>query len=92
LTGQGPVDNPVADGVPAPDAPISHATSAYSATINGQNANVFFLGLAPGYVGLAQANITVPSSLASGDYPLIITVNGVQSNGPLITVSAPTAP
>ncbi|MGA2591059.1 MAG: hypothetical protein ABSH32_14160, partial [Bryobacteraceae bacterium] len=92
LTGQGPVDNPVADGVPAPDSPLSHATSTYSATIGGLNANVFFLGLAPGYVGLAQANITVPSSLASGDYPLIITVNGVQSNGPLITVSAPTAP
>ncbi|MGA2592920.1 MAG: hypothetical protein ABSH32_23650 [Bryobacteraceae bacterium] len=88
LTGLGPVNNPVPDGVATPDSPLSRATSSYSATIGNQNANVFFLGLAPGYVGLAQANITVPSSLPSGSYPLVITVNGVQSNGPLVTVSA----
>jgi len=86
LTGLGPLDNPVADGVAAPDSPLSRATSPYSATIGGQNANVFFLGLTPGFVGLAQANITVPP-LASGNYPLIITVNGAPSNAALITVS-----
>jgi uncharacterized protein (TIGR03437 family) len=86
LTGIGPVENPVADGVPAPDAPLSNATSPFSATIGGQNAPVFFLGLTPGFVGLAQANITIPA-LSSGTYPLVITVNGVASNGPLVTVS-----
>ena len=91
LTGQGPLDNPVADGVAAPDLPLSRATSTYSATIGGLNAKVFFLGLAPGYVGLAQANITVPA-LPGGDYPLIITVNGVASNGPLITISGASTP
>ena len=86
LTGIGPLSNPVADGVAAAASPLSRATSSYSATIGGQNANVSFLGLTPNYVGLAQANITVPS-LPSGTYPLVITVNGVAGNGPLVTVS-----
>ena len=46
-----------------------------------------FLGLAPGYVGLDQANIVVPPGLSTGYYPLVITVGGVQSNGPSIYVS-----
>ena len=88
VTGIGPLDNPVADGAAAPDSPLSEATSPYLATIGGQNAPVFFLGLTPGSVGLAQANITVPY-LSSGDYPLVITINGVASNGPLVTVGPP---
>ena len=88
LTGQGPVDNPVADGMAAPEAPLSRATSPFSATIGGQNANVFFLGLAPGYVGLAQANIEIPS-LPGGSYPLVVTVDGVPGNGLLVAVSGP---
>ncbi|HUO31834.1 MAG TPA: choice-of-anchor tandem repeat GloVer-containing protein [Bryobacteraceae bacterium] len=87
LTGVGPLSNPVGDGVAAPSSPLSNATSSFSATLGGQNAPVFFLGLTPGFVGLAQANITIPQ-LSSGDYPLVITVNGVASNGPLITVGS----
>jgi uncharacterized protein (TIGR03437 family) len=87
LTGIGPLDNPVADGAAAPLAPLSKATSPFSATIGGQSANVLFLGLAPGYVALGQADITIPS-LPSGSYALVITINGVASNGPLVTVAA----
>jgi hypothetical protein len=47
---------------------------------------VTFLGLTPGFVGLAQANITVPN-LPSGDYPLILNISGVQSTSALISVS-----
>ena len=57
-----------------------------SATIAGQNAPVQFIGLTPGGIALAQANITVPS-LAAGDYPLVITVGGAASNAPLVAVS-----
>jgi len=93
LTGLGPLDNPVADGAAAPQMPLSRATSSFSATIGGQNANVFFLGLSPGFVALAQADITIPA-LPSGTYPLVVTIDGIPSNGPLITVSGPasTAP
>lgn len=85
LTGIGPLDNPVPDGAAAPDSPLSEATSPFSATIGGQNAPVLFLGLTPGFVGLAQANIKVPQ-LSSGSYPLVITINGVPSNAPSVTI------
>jgi uncharacterized protein (TIGR03437 family) len=67
--------------------PISRAASPASATIGGQNAPIAFLGLTPGGIALAQANITVPS-LSAGDYPVIITIAGVGSNAPLTTVGA----
>jgi len=86
LTGMGPMDNPVADGVAAPATPLSTATSLFSATIGGQNAHIFFLGLTPGSVGLAQANITIPP-LPAGSYLLVITIDGVPSNAALVTVS-----
>jgi uncharacterized protein (TIGR03437 family) len=88
LTGLGPMDNPVADGVAAPATPLSSATSPFSATIGGQPANVSFLGLTPGYVGLAQANITIPA-LPAGSYSLVVMIDGVPSNAPLVTVSGP---
>jgi uncharacterized protein (TIGR03437 family) len=92
LTGQGQVDNSVPDGAAAPDSPLSNATGNPSATIGGVNAPVQFLGLTPRYAGLAQANIQVPN-LATGDYPLVLTVGGYVSSSAVISVSgAGTAP
>lgn len=87
LTGQGALDNPVADGAPAGASPLSRATLPSSATIGGSAATISFLGLAPGFVGLLQANIVVPPSLAGGDHPLIVTIGGRASNNPRITVT-----
>ncbi len=36
-----------------------------------------YAGLTPGYTGLYQINFTVPSGLAAGNQPLVLTVNGV---------------
>ena len=87
MTGQGPVDNPVATGTAASSNPLSNATAPASATIGGQNAQIMFLGLAPGYVGLLQANIRLPN-LSYGDYLMTITIGGVASNSALVTVSS----
>jgi uncharacterized protein (TIGR03437 family) len=91
LTGIGPLDNSVPTDAQTPSQPLSRATLPASATIGGQNAPISFLGLTPGGIALAQANITVPN-LATGDYPVAITVGGTTSNTPLISVAASGGP
>ena len=86
LTGQGALNHAVADGTATPDSPLSSATATATATIGGMNATVQFLGLTPGFTGLAQANILVPT-LASADYPLVITVGGYVSASAVVSVS-----
>jgi uncharacterized protein (TIGR03437 family) len=86
VTGIGLVTNTPADGAVSLSSPLSQAVYINSATIGGVNATVTFLGLTPGDVGLAQANITVPN-LPSGDYPLILNISGVESTSALISIS-----
>jgi len=86
LTGSGPVNPPVKDGVATPSTALVQSTSSYSATVGPANATVSFLGLSPGYVGLLQANIMIPSSLAPGTYPLTVSIGGQASNAGTISV------
>jgi len=87
LTGSGPVNPAVANGVASPLSPLAQVTSSYSATIGGANAQVVFAGLTPGFVGLLQMNIVVPTGLAKGDYPLVVTIHGEQSNSGTVSVT-----
>ncbi|MBI3696685.1 MAG: SBBP repeat-containing protein [Acidobacteria bacterium] len=87
LTGGGGYDNRAQTGVPSPADPLVRVASlAFGATIGGQPAEVLFLGLTPGLIGVLQANLRVPG-LASGTYPLVLTVGGVASNAPVVTVT-----
>jgi hypothetical protein len=86
LTGKGAVNNGVPDGTPTPDSPLTTATASAVATIGGMSATVDCLGLTGGFIGLAQANIRVPA-LATGDYPLVITVGGYVSSSAAVSVS-----
>jgi uncharacterized protein (TIGR03437 family) len=79
LIGIGPLDTPVATGAAAPADRLVRATSQAKALIGGFDTVIQFLGLTPGFVGLAQANLVVPN-LSPGKYPVVITVNGVESN------------
>jgi uncharacterized protein (TIGR03437 family) len=85
LTGLGPVQPAVATGVPAPLNVLSSTTNAVTATIGGMTAAVVFGGLAPGYAGLYQVNIQVPQ-LASGRYPVQVSIGGIGSNTAFISV------
>jgi uncharacterized protein (TIGR03437 family) len=50
-----------------------------SVTINNVQATIHGAALAPGYAGLYQVAIQVPTSLGDGDWPIIATVGGVAS-------------
>lgn len=86
LTGIGPTSATVADGAEAPSSPLASFTGTATATIGDSDAPVQFLGLTPGLVGLAQANIQVPA-LPTGDYPLVVSMNGYQNVSALVSVS-----
>src|SRR5207248_2424783 len=52
-------------------------TAAPTVTIGGASVPVLFCGMVS--PGLYQINVTVPSTLADGDYPVIATINGASS-------------
>jgi uncharacterized protein (TIGR03437 family) len=87
LTGQGAVKPTVATGALAPTDPVAHAVYPVTATIAGQLTEVTFAGLSPGSVGLFQVNLRLPL-IASGSYPLEVSVNGITSNTRSVNVSA----
>jgi uncharacterized protein (TIGR03437 family) len=65
---------------------LTAATSVVTAKIGGADAAVTFTGLAPGFIGLVQMNIVVPSTLTPGVYPLSVTIDGQISNSATIAV------
>ncbi|MBZ5582398.1 MAG: S8 family serine peptidase, partial [Acidobacteriia bacterium] len=83
VNGLGQVDNTPASGEPTRDAGagLVYTKNTPTATIGGKNAHVEFSGLAPGYVGLYQVNVTVPADAPTGTQPLVISIGGVNSKG-----------
>jgi uncharacterized protein (TIGR03437 family) len=77
--GLGPVSNQPASGEPASSTIYSQTASAVTVTIGGQPAPVQFAGLAPGFVGLYQVNVTVPTNIGTGNQPISISVGGTAS-------------
>src|ERR1035437_5058352 len=88
LTGTGPVTPAASTGVPAPLDSLSYLTSSYNALLWPNPATIAFAGLAPGFVGLTQMNVSIPPGLATGTYPLSLTVNGQAANTANVSVKA----
>jgi uncharacterized protein (TIGR03437 family) len=89
LNGQGPLDNPIPTGSPAPLNPLSRVTLPYSAKLGTTPVDVAFLGMTPTLIAVAQAAIQIPKDMHPGDYTLTITIGGATSNGPVISVGPP---
>jgi uncharacterized protein (TIGR03437 family) len=65
--GLGPVDSAVSAGQAAPSSPPSAVLSDIQAAIGDVFGTVHFAGLAPGFVGLYQVNVEIPSFAPVGD-------------------------
>lgn len=77
--GLGPVTNQPPSGGPAPGGPNLAATKTLpTVTIGNQQAPVSFSGLAPGFAGLYQINVTVPAGL-TGNQQVTVAIGGVTS-------------
>jgi uncharacterized protein (TIGR03437 family) len=87
LTGSGPVSPAVADGAATPSTGLVRPTSAISVTIGGQTATVLGAAYTPGFIALLQLNITVPSGLAAGSYPMIVTIGSQVSNSATVSIA-----
>ncbi len=85
LLGGGPVQGQslLTTGQATPSA-VFPVTENYSATVDGAAATVQFLGLTPGFAGLYQANVVIPS-VVPGDHNLVITIGGNASNVTIIS-------
>jgi uncharacterized protein (TIGR03437 family) len=80
LTGMGAVNPSVADGTAGGANPLSKTTvSQIDVLIGGQPATVIYSGLAPGFPGLYQMNVTLPAVIPfPGNLPVaILTPNAV---------------
>jgi len=84
--GLGAVSPAVADGMGAPNVPLSSTVDPVTVTVGGQNAQVLFAGLAPGFPGLYQVNVVVPTGVTPGSgVPVVLTAGGFPS--PPVTVA-----
>lgn len=92
VTGTGPVSPAVATGgAPAPGTAIASLpqllTSPLTVTVGGKTAALTFAGIPPGEVGAAQINYQIPSGIAPGVQPVVVTIGGVASAPAMITIT-----
>jgi uncharacterized protein (TIGR03437 family) len=76
--GLGPVNNQPASGTPATFSPLPTTKSPCTVTVGGLNAPVAYCGLSQ-FPAEYQINITVPSGLAAGNQPVVLTTGGASS-------------
>jgi uncharacterized protein (TIGR03437 family) len=86
MTGLGTVFPSVADGAAAPGTTTT--SNAITADISGTAANVTYMGLAPGYVGLYQLNVQIPSGVTAGDNYLDISGPDSYASEALISIGS----
>lgn len=78
--GLGVVSPVVDDGTAAPlTPPFPETISTVTVSIGGQNAQVPYAGLAPGFAGLYQVDAIVPAGVTGANVPVILSTSGFSS-------------
>lgn len=87
-SGLGAVTNTPASGSAAGrGSSLSYVQSRVGVTVGGQSAPFMFAGLSPGFVGLYQVNVLLPTGVTPGNaVPVIITTANLNSNTTMIAV------
>jgi len=78
-TGFGPTTPVAPEGSLTPSDRTYSTSSLPTVTIDNLDAKVYGAALTPGFAGLYQVAIQVPTPLADGDWPVIASIGGVQS-------------
>ena len=71
-TGLGPVSLNIPDGYSAPLDRLAYTVDPFQVVVDGEQAQVLFSGLAPGFVGLYQINLRLPFDLPPGNLDIQI--------------------
>ncbi len=91
ITGEGQVSPSLATGMsPAVGTPLARLPKPnlpVSVTVAGQTANIAFVGIPAGFVGVTQINYQVPANTPPGVQPVVVTVGDVASQPANITVT-----
>jgi len=86
-TGLGATNPQAETGKAAPSSPPGVVVVTPVVTIGGRTATVEFAGLTPGFVGLNQINVRIPTGVTPGsNVPLIVSQNGIPSNTVIMAV------
>ena len=83
-TGFGPTAPAAPVGVQVPSDRTYSTSTLPAVTINNVQVTLYGAALAPGFAGLYQVAIQVPSSLADGDWPVVTSIGGVQSSNAMV--------
>jgi uncharacterized protein (TIGR03437 family) len=86
-TGFGPTNPAPGQGEETPGNATYSTSTLPTVTIDNLSATVYGAALAPGFAGLYQVAIQVPTSLGNGDWPIVASIGGVSSpSGTVLTV------
>lgn len=88
-SGFGETDPGVTIGDAATQVSPLPVANSLTVTINGIKAAVAYAGLSPGSFALYQFNVTVPSTLGNGNYPIIIQYLGKTTQSGLVLAVQP---
>ncbi len=78
-TGFGPTNPMPGQGFETPSNTTYNTDTLPTVTVDNVAATVYGAALAPGFAGLYQVAIQVPSSLSAGNWPVVATIGGVSS-------------